>query len=533
MKRRLASAVLKAVWVFVLFCLTLPSLKSQHYWIYFTDKDGVQFDPESYFAPEALERRLRTGIPLHSLSDYPVKHDYVEKVTGIADSTGFVSRWFNAVAVVASSDQIEMIAALPFVSKVESSHADLPRVYASAPYDTTMIFSNMIVEDQVRTLGLTHWRNAGIDGNGVRIAVFDGGFPTYRDNPVFRHLNEQNRILHTWDFTRNREDVNRGIAHGTMVLSCIGGMVGGKQLGLATGASYMLAITEVRTEPFREEQNWLAAAEWADKHGADIINSSLGYTYHRYFNHQMDGKSTLVTRAANMAAAKGILVVNAAGNDGSDKWKIVGAPADGDSVLSVGGVDPFLLTHTSFSSFGPTFDRRMKPNVVAFGHVIAAGKKGLTNTQGTSFASPLVAGFAACAWQTDRSVTNMELFRKIEQSGHLYPYFDYAHGFGIPRATGFLDSTSAIGIEPTFTLEINFDDSFSFSTDEVGIDEDGGILDQYMYLHIRDAGGVLSYYAVYLIDDVTARFSDLNMKLSPGETACVHYRGHYECISLE
>jgi serine protease AprX len=523
----------RLIFLLLFFGITYSGLHAQHYWVYFSDKNAVTFNPETYFAPEALERRIRSGMPINNLTDFPVRTDYLERVSSIADSTGYASRWFNAVAVVASPEQIEQIAALPFVIKVESSNADQPRVYASANYDTTMTFCNMSVESQVLTLGLDQWRTAGIDGAGVRIAVFDGGFPTYRNNPVFRHLHEQNRILHTWDFTRNRENVDRGIAHGTMVLSCIGGMVGGKQLGLATGASYMLAITEIRTEPFREEQNWLAAAEWADKHGADIINSSLGYTYHRYFNSQMDGKTTFVTRAANMAASKGILVVNAAGNEGSDPWKIVGAPADADSVLSVGGVDPFLLTHTSFSSFGPTFDRRMKPNVVALGHVIAAGKKGLTSTQGTSFSSPLVAGFAACAWQTDRSFSNMELFRRIEQSGHLYPYFDYAHGFGIPEASFFLDSISGEKVDPTFVLEILFDNSFCFSTEDVGIDEESSITSDYMYLHIRDENGVLGYYAVYLIDDVTTRFSDLNMKLSPGQTACVHYRGYTECISLE
>ncbi len=153
----------------------------------------------------------------------------------------------------------------------------------------------------------------------------------------------------------------------------------------------------------------------------------------------MNGKKSLVARAANMAASKGMLVVNAAGNDGETKWKHLGTPADADSVLSVGGISPESDYHFSFSSYGPTADKRLKPNVCAYGAVMESGKKGLTTTYGTSFASPLVAGFAACAWQTNRRLNNMELFKEIEKSADLYPYFDYAHGYGVPQAGYFIN----------------------------------------------------------------------------------------------
>jgi serine protease AprX len=221
------------------------------------------------------------------------------------------------------------------------------------------------------------------------------------------------------------------------VLSCVAGRIEGIQIGLAIDAEFLLARTETWTEFFSEEEQWLAAAEWADKNGAHIINSSLGYTYHRYFPEQMNGKKSLVSRAANMAARKGILVVNSAGNEGDGKWKIIGTPADADSVLSIGGISPWTGFHTGFSSFGPTSDKRMKPNVTAYGHVIGAGPGGLSQTQGTSFSGPLTAGFAACAKQARPNMTNMQLFKEIEKSADLYPYFDYAHGYGVPQASYF------------------------------------------------------------------------------------------------
>ncbi len=515
-----------------LFALSLAfTTQAQYYWVYLKDKAGVEFDAYTYFDPHAIQRKIRHGVPVDAFTDYPVKQEYIEGIARIADSVGYASRWFNAVAVVAGEHALRKIEALPYVDRWEPSYASMPGTLASAGFDT--LLSDGKVEHmnrQVATLGLDLWREAGIDGTGIRIAVFDGGFPTYKANPAFAHLHDGKQILHTWDFPRNRECVDAGISHGTMVLSCIGGMISNKPVGLATGASFLLAITEVRTEPFKEEQNWLAAAEWADKYGADIINSSLGYTDKRYFNYNMDGKTTFVTRAANMAASKGILVVNAAGNEGIGAWKVIGAPADADSVLSVGGLLPETMLHTSFSSYGPTFDKRMKPNVVAFGHVVAAGKKKMVNTQGTSFSSPLVAGFAACAWQTDRSMNNMQIFHKIEESGHLYPYFDYAHGFGIPQASAFLDSIPKKPAEPSFNLNVNQSGEVSIEVFETSSGWIKQPTDSYLYLHVRDSSGVLQKYKVFEVDHLK-NANSLLVTLDPDETVCVHHLGYTHCVT--
>jgi len=293
-----------------------------------------------------------------------------------------------------------------------------------------------------------------------------------------------------------------------MVLSCIAGIQkNGKMLGLATGAEFLLARTEVETEPKKEEFWWLQAVEWADKNGADIINSSLGYGIDRYNYKDMDGQTTLVSKAANMAAAKGILVCNAAGNEGSRKsWIGIIAPADADSVLTVGGINPNLTNFkkTSFSSYGPTADGRMKPNVVAYGsaNVAKPSENKYTTAQGTSFSSPLIAGFAACAWQTNRNLTAMELKSEIEKSASLYPYFDYAYGYGVPQASYFTENQQN-EVEKTF--EITSNDNSIFITVFV---EKLNFLEKphYLFYNIQNEDGTLDYYTqINLYDYFTSK----------------------------
>ncbi len=302
-------------------------------------------------------------------------------------------------------------------------------------------------------------------------------------------------------------------------MSCIRGKHKGIPIGFATGAVFLLARSlNALREPFSVEQNWLKAVEWADRLGADIINSSLAYTHNRYFNNQMDGTSSLVAKAANIAAAKGMLVVSAAGNDGDKQWKYIGTPGDADSALTVGGVDPNTDYHIDFSSFGPSSDKRMKPNVSAFGEVSVQGKTGLTISQGTSFSSPLVAGFAACMLQNDQSLTAMDLFCQIEQSGHLYPYFDYAHGYGIPQATRVLEHRDG-DINPTFQIEKG---KIMLS---VKLNNDSISTEDIIYYHVENLEGYLDRYFVLSVDeDYPIRLSLDEFKT--GQTLRIHYKGY-------
>jgi serine protease AprX len=430
---------------------------AQHsFWVFFTDKDGVEFDPEAYFHEAALERRDKHKVPRDHISDYPVREDYVDIVCNMVNECGYASRWFNALFVTADELQIEAVRQLSFVRDIEISRVKLDVAQFEMPDDDMRPISTPDYLHQIRSMNGQEFGDHEYTGKNVRIAVFDAGFPEVTTHFSLYHIKEAKRIAATFNFARPKKDVFRSNAHGLMVLSNIAGKNQSKQLmGLAPDATFLLALTEIRREIFKEEQWWLAAAEWADKNGAQIINSSLGYTDARYFPEQMDGRTALVTRAANMAAGKGILVVNAAGNEGTDEsWTYIGAPADADSVLTVGGIDPNTNFKIGFSSIGPTRSGTAKPNVVAHGQTLVA-KKGNTIdvAYGTSFATPLVSGFAACLMQAFPDLTNMEIMKKIEQSGSLYPFFDYAHGYGIPQAHLALFDSLTDNIQPTFSVD--------------------------------------------------------------------------------
>lgn len=426
-----------------------PSIAQHHYWVIFTDKDNVAFNPYTYFDARTIQKRINRGIPIVEFTDFPVRVDYIENIKSITGEIHTVSRWVNGVSVSAGKKKLDQIARLAYVEKIIP--IEMYSTSAGIPFKSIISRCDEdLRKRQFESMGGVFFENLAIDGKGVRIAVFDNGFSDVDKSPVFEHLRNENRIIATWDFVKNREFVYSYRFHGTSVLTCIAGKLDDKKFGLATGAEFLLARTEISREVFSEEENWLAAMEWADKNGADIINSSLGYTHHRYRQKQMDGKSTLVSRAASMAAAKGILVVNAAGNDGSDFWRVIAAPADADSILSVGGINPETGHISSFSSLGPTFDGRMKPNVCAFGTVVTSNALEIKSSSGTSFAAPLVAGFAACVMQMNPEWSNIKTLEEIQKSGHLYPYFDYAHGFGIPQAAYFTGEKNQV--KPTFSF---------------------------------------------------------------------------------
>lgn len=510
----------------LLIIVTYSGFSQDKYWVVFTDKENTEFNPYEYFHAKAIERRLKLGYSLYHQTDFPLNETYVSKIGEIVNEIGNSSRWLNAISVKATQEQLKYIKELVFVKSIQ------PICLQAYPAETNLYYDlsknkTDLLKKQIEHLEGELFISRGINGKGVRIAIFDGGFPTVDVNPVFREIVKDGRIVNTWDFVKEKENVFDFFAHGTMVMSCIGGKSDSLFLGLASGAEYLLARTEVITEPFVEEENWLAAAEWADKNGADIINSSLGYTYQRYFVDEMDGKTSFVVKAANMAASKGILVINSNGNDGSNRWKYVGTPADADSVLSVGAIDPFTLYHANFSSFGPTADKRLKPNVVAFGNVIAAGKNGLRQAQGTSFSSPLVAGFAACVWQLNPDLSNMEVFEEICKSANLYPYYDYAHGYGIPQASYFLSDSI---VEPLKTFSLNIlDDAFEVIIFKDFIDDNET---DYLYYHIENSLGQIRNYAVIQVETLNAITLPLN-DIKKGDNLKVHYKGFTDYYLLK
>ncbi len=343
------------------------------------------------------------------------------------------------------------------------------------------------------------FKNNGITGKGIRIAILDGGFPGANTHPALNHLFKRNQVVATWNFVKNNPDVYTGVGHGTSVLACVAGILDGKLLGLAPDAEFLLALTEQKGEPLSEELNWARAVDWAIDQGANIIQSSLGYTHQRYFTQDLDGKHSVSAKAAARAAKKGILIINSIGNEGRSRWQTLATPADADSIISVGAIDPVTGLVAGFSSVGPTADNRLKPNVCASGTVLTLTPAGGTRiVEGTSFSAPLITGFAACTWQMNPGLNAQEIMHLVEKSGHLYPYYDYVHGYGIPQASKILRPLAEykklnlnLSVDPSnFTIRIPRDE----------LNKKSILPHPYLYYHISNHSGVLLRYGVYLLD---------------------------------
>ena len=421
--------MLKVAILFLLVGSSTLAMAQHKYYVYFKNKQGQTLDPYEYFHSNTIERRLKAGIPLVQKSDLPVRQEYIAAVNEMADSITMVSRWFNMVCIYTQADLLPNIAQLPFVLKVERA---IPmQVHLSVVSSEPSPISSLLQYQTERMEG-SLFTEEGVFGKGVRIAVLDAGFRGANYHYSLEHLN----IEKGYDFVKKDDYPYKGSNHGTSVLSTIGGKDFDTLMGLAPEATYLLARTERHyRELAAEEEYWLAAAEWADKHGADIINSSLGYTFKRYFREDMDGTS-LVARAANRAFSKGIVVVVSAGNEGDSEWKYVGTPADADSVLSIGAIDPYTDLKNSFSSYGPNAKGILKPNLSAPGQTkVCLSNNNHAHAYGTSFSSPLVAGFVACYMQIHPEKAPFEIYQGVQECGNLHPYFDYAHGYGAPLAS--------------------------------------------------------------------------------------------------
>ncbi|MBR4492155.1 MAG: S8 family serine peptidase [Bacteroidales bacterium] len=503
---------MKKLLVPILLNLCLTGFAQPCWWVFLTDKAGTTFDPYTYFDAKAIERYRLNHADLWDSSNYPLNDKYVQAVCVLATEEVGQSRWLNAVAVVATDEQVAGIARLPFVRSVRLIESELQ--LASCDEDTSRRLTDSVDFKAGMTVQLLRmqgelFREKGIDGRGIRIAVLDAGFLHVDSHDAFKHLRDSNRIVATWNFYKNNDNVYDEGRHGTAVLSCITGVIDTidtMQLGLATGSEFLLARTldEEKTSLKKDEARWIQAVEWADRNGADIISSSVGYGYGYYSVKQMDGTSA-VARAANMAARKGILVCQAAANLGGEKaWKTIVTPADADSVLTVGGIlgNIKFYGHANTSSYGPTADGRLKPNVCNFYFVSAVDPESdyswSSYANGTSFSTPLTAGFCACAWQMNRSLTAMQLKAEVERSADLYPYYDYALGYGVPQASYFTHPERRIK-DSTFVLE---DSAEYILFKPLSYDSSN-----FIFLHVRDSNGLVEKYrensfGTYMIDSI-------------------------------
>jgi len=510
----------------LIFCCFGVNAQTQtKYWVSFTKKTAKHFDPYRFFDPKTIENRQKSGLPLSDWYDLPVDSEFIYGVAQIADSIGYASRWLNGLAVYADVLEIKKISALPYVKTVElmPNKAVIASINDSLSNNATGKDTSKRTKlaEQIDGLDGNEMAAHGLTGKGIRIAILDVGFVNADKHPAFEYLRSHHGIILTYDFLHHKENVYGSGAHGTAVLSCIAGKYKGYNMGLAPDAEFLLARTEREATEFKDEEDaWVAAAEWAEQHGAQMISCSLGYTYQRYFYKDMNGHTSVAARGASMAARKGILICIAAGNEGENQWKFVTTPGDCDSVLTVGGYDPKTGYHSGFSSFGPTSDGRLKPNVIAASTTWVATPTAYGYESGTSFATPLIAGFTACVWQYLKGKNNVQIMDTIQKLSSLYPYFDYAHGYGIPKA-GYLfgekhGNDSAITIyEENNAITVSL--STSYFKDSSHINRIFKI--NYLYAKATDPQGRIKIYDVIKVNSQRFELSNITSYLNSGRFA--------------
>lgn len=439
------SAFLYLVLLF-LPCLVQANNDVLRFRVFLKDKTmKTLISPIPALSSASLMRREKQGIVLDS-TDYPILDVYLNGIREKGYPIVSQSRWMNTVVVSApDSTCIPILKSLPFVQSVQLVWVN--RSLESSSKSKSTVLTNKFTADsasyygkaatQIEMLGLESLHQAGFKGSGKTIAVVDAGFSGVDTISWFKEAS----IIAAKDFIYPPSSVFAGHSHGTTVFSEMATNREYSFVGAAPEASYCLLRSEDPLTEFPiEEDYWAAAVEFADSIGADIVTSSLGYSEFdlpklSYRKGQLDGKTAFISRAAAIAAQKGLLIVSSAGNNGNLPWKKISFPSDVDQVLTVGSVQSDL-TRSSFSSFGPTADQRIKPDVMALGSnaQIIAGDGLLTTGSGTSFSAPLVAGMAACLWQALPDLTATNLLQCIRESGSNALTPDTLYGYGIPNA---------------------------------------------------------------------------------------------------
>lgn len=425
---------------------------TSRYFVYFKNKSGATYpytlaNPQEFLTQRSLDRRAKQGIEIDS-ADLPVHQEYIEGLRNENVRVFFSSRWFNGALIQAHKNQVELIKGMSFVDSVRLIAKDsrLKKSPQSSVAPTSFFpapFKRGDTDVQLMMLGADLMHADNVKGQGMMIAVLDNGFTGVDQYSPFQYAWENDHIVATKDFVENSGNVFQFGSHGTSVFSIIGAHYltdSTDYYGIAYEADFVLCVTEDdEGENTIEEYNWLLGAEFADSLGVDVINSSLGYRLfdiaeHNYGYEDLNGNTAIISMAAKLASDKGMLIVTSAGNDGDKNgWKYVAPPADAEGILTVGSVNADF-SRSAFSSIGPTVDGRIKPDVAAFGAATAVvrGSGGISRGNGTSFAAPLIAGFAACIWQLNPERTRHEVMRTIKQSGHQSDAPDSYLGYGVP-----------------------------------------------------------------------------------------------------
>ncbi len=464
---------MKKILLFALFVLigqiswSQLLLKPGYYAVFFRDKQGTTASldsPQTFLSPRAIERRKHFNIPITE-QDLPVSQVYLDSLKKYGFQIWEKSKWLNGVVLkIDDSTQLALLDSLvnawDFLLP-NYNHLIVPKdsgkvhfyvdsaLVARFPKDTALapVYDYGLAEVQNNLVNIPELHSLGYQGQGVVMALLDAGFWNANKIKAFKHLFDgdttNGEVLGYYDFVHQDTNVFDAAAHGTMALSTIAANDSGNMVGTAPKASFYLFRTEDENSEYKiEEFNWAVGAETADSLGVDEISSSLGYTTFddstmNYTYKDLNGNTAISTIAADIAASKGIIVVISAGNEGDNPWHFVSVPADGDSVVAVGAVISFPpYSVASFSSRGPTYDGRIKPDVAAVGlFTSVVNQRGKTTiSAGTSFSGPTVAGVLACLRGAYPNIGNMDIVKALKMSGSTAFHPNFNVGYGIPNA---------------------------------------------------------------------------------------------------
>jgi len=456
---------MKKLFSLIAFLWCFQLVAQEDAWVFLKDKPNASTflaSPLTMLSQRALDRRTRQNIALDT-KDAPIEATYYNQIKNATGITVLAkSKWLNAIQVQGTQTNINNLkTTFTFIERIEFANRSLNAkgVYLIKPIqkpkknkfvETTTTFNYGNAANQIEMLKGNFLHEKGFTGTGMYIAVIDNGFPNVNTLNAFKRVRDNNQILGGYDFLKRSNDfyvkeyngstlIN---SHGTKVFSTIAGYIHNQFVGTAPDAFYYLFRTEdpVNEAPL-EQTLWVEAAEKADSLGVDVINTSLGYTTfdnsnYNYTYADMNGKTTFISRGAEIGVSRGMIIVVSAGNEGNKVWKYINAPADVSTVFTVGAVN-ITKVIAPFSSYGPTSDNNIKPDVLAQGEsatiideVFDIPKTG----NGTSYSSPIMAGVVACFWQAFPNLTNLQIMQKIRESADRYnnPSLQSQYGYGVP-----------------------------------------------------------------------------------------------------
>lgn len=460
----------------MLMISSMASYSQTYYYFYiqFANKKGTPYtlaNPSAYLSQRAIDRRNSFHLSIDS-TDLPIPPAYLQQIENLGVHLHCRSKWMNgATAKIQDSTLMSQVRALPYVKFVQYTGKLVGA--ALAPAQKAKETSDTDYGPALKQINMLNGRwlhNAGYRGKGMQIAVIDAGFTNVNTNRCFDSLRLQGRLLGTKDIINPGANIYSADTHGANVLSTMAGNIAGQYLGTAPDASYWLIRTEYGPTEYKVETDfWVSGIEFADSVGTDLVNSSLGYTTFddasmSFKYADMNGKVSRASRAATIAGQKGMVVVVSAGNDGNKAWYYIGSPGDADGIITIGSVAADS-TSSSFSSYGPSSDNRVKPTLCAIGTSSSlVNTNGTISTgSGTSYSSPILCGMISCLLQKYKAQYNSpsvsEFISALTQSGHLYNAPTPQKGYGIPNfLTAFskLPTTATTNISQPTAFSVNY-----------------------------------------------------------------------------